>query len=259
VEQGGATAPNPSCPLLESCAISSISSSSSLGKMHRLRRIEHLTVIQAGKQASPEDSTRSAAPSTHDSAPKRCPIDYRPPPTRFSRINAGLILRVHPGTRNHLLLQHCSRVPILSSGAAALANTITLLVQITVTRLPAPEVENEWSNPPLSVPPTFDNCMHAWCSPSGWDRIDNLTENAQQTPAACTARLAPFGACCIQHQNSRVESRDRSDSQGIQRWPPPGDSEGRWRFQPWYAIADAAAAAAAVLPLPLPRLSPRLP
>src|ERR1700683_3665988 len=65
--------------------------------------------------------------------------------------------------------------------------------------------------------------MDALCSPSGWDRIDNLTENAQKAPAACTARLAPFGACCIQHQ--KLESRDRSDSQGIQRWPPPGDSE----------------------------------
>jgi hypothetical protein len=62
-----------------------------------------------------------------------------------------------------------------------------------------------------TVPPTFDNCMDALCSSSGWDRIDNMTENAQQAPAACTARLAPFGACCILHQNSGVESRVETD------------------------------------------------
>jgi hypothetical protein len=42
-------------------------------------------------------------------------------------------------------------------------------------------------------------------SPSGWDHyhIDNLTEKAHQALAACMARLAPFGACCSQHQDSR--------------------------------------------------------
>lgn len=64
-------------------------------------------------------------------------------------------------------------------------------------------LKNEWSNPPLTVPPMSKQLQDVLWSPFGWDRIDNLTEKAQQALAACMARLAPFGACCIQQQNSR--------------------------------------------------------
>jgi hypothetical protein len=50
---------------------------------------------------------------------------------------------------------------------------------------------------------------------------------------------------------SRESSRDRSDSQGIQRWPPPGDSE--------VAGGSSRVVLSLLLLLPLPRLSPGLP
>lgn len=53
----------------------------------------------------------------------------------------------------------------------------------------------EWSNLPLSVPPMSKQLQDVLWSPFGWDRLDNLTEKAQQALAACMARLAPFGAC----------------------------------------------------------------
>ena len=73
----------------------------------------------------------------------------------------------------------------------------------TAFKVVLPPLENEWSNPPYRTP-NLRQLHGRLRSPSGWDRIDNLTEKAHQAPAACTARLAPFGACCIiQRQTSR--------------------------------------------------------
>ncbi|KAE9380327.1 hypothetical protein N431DRAFT_128231 [Stipitochalara longipes BDJ] len=73
------------------------------------------------------------------------------------------------------------------------------------------------------------------CSPSGWDRIDDLTEKAQQAPAACKARLAPFGACCIQTPKFETDQIHKESRDG----DPPGIWRGCWRCQPACAIAAA--------------------
>ena len=46
-------------------------------------------------------------------------------------------------------------------------------------------LKNELSDPPLSVTPMSKQLQDVLWSPFGWDRIDNLTEKAQQALAAC--------------------------------------------------------------------------
>jgi len=83
------------------------------------------------------------------------------------------------------------------------------------------------------------------CSPSGWDHIDNLTEKAQQAPAACTARLAPFGACCILRQTSRQIRFTRNPEMAT-----PRGLRGCWRCQPACAIALLLPRLKVLFPLP---------
>ena len=99
-------------------------------------------------------------------------------------------------------------------------------------------LKNELSDPPLSVTPMSKQLQDVLWSPFGWDRIDNLTEKAQQALAACMARLAPFGACRSQHprlnrDQIHMELRD-------------GDPPGVLRCQPRSAIEATARLKAAV-------------
>jgi hypothetical protein len=260
-------------PACLSCAISIISSSSkqqqaaALVKCTVCERIEHLTVIQASPAPPPLHHPRTTQPQSVARSitvlPNQVLQDQRrldtPCASRHSTPPAAKLLSSpnalpwssstckhnNPFSTNHGYQTSNSRgqahsqihgIPQRSASCLKVNGRIHLS---TVIR---------------TVPPTFDNCMDALCSPSGWDRIDNMTENAQQAPAACTARLAPFGACCILHQNSGVESRESRQIRFTRNpeMATPRGFGGRWRFQPCCAIAAVAAAAS----LPLPRLSP---